>query len=136
MVVYESLTGRRPYQEFENMSQISKVIKADNKRPSIKVDINKLNTCLGFYFAGLSQRFMGDLMIQLWLQHPSNVYQHFHPTSSETTMPIQFIFIWSFFWMGEQKVVQIILVTHQRWQSHPYGKNTKNSFVEPMGLRM
>ena len=37
MMIYETLTGKRPYQEFENMSQISKAIKSDDKRPSIGV---------------------------------------------------------------------------------------------------
>ena len=39
MVVYETITGRRPYVEFENMSQISKAIKIENKRPSLLVSI-------------------------------------------------------------------------------------------------
>ena len=37
MVIYETITGRRPYQEFDNMSQISKAIKGENRRPSVKV---------------------------------------------------------------------------------------------------
>lgn len=36
MVIFETITGRRPYQEYDNMSQIAKAIKTENKRPNIR----------------------------------------------------------------------------------------------------
>jgi hypothetical protein len=37
MVIYEILTGRRPYAECENLAQISKAMKIMGKRPELKV---------------------------------------------------------------------------------------------------
>jgi DNA-binding GntR family transcriptional regulator len=37
MVMYEILTGRRPYSEYENLAQITKAMKTEGKRPNTKV---------------------------------------------------------------------------------------------------
>lgn len=37
MVIYEILSGRRPFGECENLAQISKAMKIQGKRPDLKV---------------------------------------------------------------------------------------------------
>ena len=37
MVIYEILTGKRPFADYENMSQVTKALKTDGVRPRLKV---------------------------------------------------------------------------------------------------
>ena len=39
MVLYEILSGERPYNEYKNMAQISRAMKVEAKRP--KLEVNK-----------------------------------------------------------------------------------------------
>ena len=38
MVLYEILSGERPYNEYKNMAQISRAMKVEAKRPKLEVN--------------------------------------------------------------------------------------------------
>lgn len=77
MVIYEILTGRRPFAEYENLSQVTKALMMEEKRPMLKVwfivfpqSIEKI-WCFflpdDFLSGHLSQIMPGLWLINLWM---------------------------------------------------------------------
>ena len=86
------------------------------------------------FFTHLSRRLRGELLVYQWLWRPSSVRQHFQTSSPLKPLgQLNSNFIWRLLRTGEQKFVQMFLVTWPRWPPCPYMVKTllKSSSPEP-----
>ena len=89
---------------------------------------------LGFSFLYLSRRLIGELIVYQSLRRPS-VCQHFQTSSPlKPLSQLNSNFIWRLLRIGEQKFVQMVLVTWPRLPPRPYMVITlQKSSPEPEG---
>ena len=90
---------------------------------------------LGFSFLYLSRRLMGELIVYQSLWRPSSICQHFQTSSLLKPLGQLNSFIWRLLRIGEQKFVQMVLVTWPRLPPRQYMVITlqKSSSREPEG---